>query len=72
MLEFDIRSFANKIFRRFEASGVIAYPNFFVFVVLFGKFVTIWKAYNSSSEWRDRSIEKWAFLYNDYAWLNAN
>ena len=56
-VKIGLRTFVNIMFWRFKHSGVITYRSFFIFVILFGKFVTIWIAYNSSSEWRNRSIK---------------
>ena len=50
----NFQRFINKIFQRLKACGDL---NFFVFVVLWGKFAVTWKSYNSSLEWCDLSIE---------------
>ena len=47
----------NNILQRLEPSGV-SYVSFqYIFLVLFGKFVTTWKAYNSSKKWCNQSLE---------------
>ena len=39
--------------QRFKSLGVTTYPKVYVFLILFGKFVSAWKAYNSSIKWHN-------------------
>ena len=51
-LKIDLQTFVNKTQQRFEPSDVIKYlKKGFRHLIQFAKFITIWKAYNRSSEW---------------------